>query len=95
MSDRIPSVAVLMSTYNGEKYLREQIDSILNQSEVDIQLVIRDDGSADGTKKILQEYRKNKNITINLDGGQADLCGKDARDTGGTGTVWFESDDCQ
>ena len=64
MSDRIPSVAVLMSTYNGEKYLREQIDSILNQSEVDIQLVIRDDGSADGTKKILQEYRKNKNITI-------------------------------
>lgn len=64
MSDRIPSVAVLMSTYNGEKYLREQIDSILNQSEVDIQLVIRDDGSTDGTKKILKEYRNNKNIII-------------------------------
>lgn len=38
-------IAVIMSTYNGEKYLREQIDSILDQKNVDVELFIRDDGS--------------------------------------------------
>lgn len=49
-------VVVLMSTYNGEKYLKEQIDSILNQSIKNIELIIRDDGSKDSTRKILREY---------------------------------------
>lgn len=51
-------VSVLMSTYNGEKYLREQIDSILNQREVSLKLIVRDDGSSDKTKDILDEYQK-------------------------------------
>lgn len=51
-------VLVLLSTYNGEKYLCEQIDSLLNQKEVDIQILARDDGSSDGTIKILEDYRK-------------------------------------
>ena len=51
-------VAVLMSTYNGEKYLEEQIDSILNQSgEFHVDLWVRDDGSSDSTKDILEQYR--------------------------------------
>lgn len=45
-----------MSTYNGEKYIREQIDSILEQSYQDIELLIRDDGSRDNTLLILKEY---------------------------------------
>ncbi len=49
-------VSVLMSTYNGERYIREQLDSILAQKEVEIFLLIRDDGSTDGTKQILNEY---------------------------------------
>lgn len=49
-------VTVLMSTYNGEKYLKEQIDSVLNQKNVDINLLIRDDGSTDNTINILKEY---------------------------------------
>lgn len=57
MSDsNCPSVAVLMSTYNGEKYLREQVDSILNQKDVDVHLYIRDDGSTDTTLDIVREY---------------------------------------
>lgn len=50
------SVTVLMSTYNGEKYLKEQIDSILNQIGVLVNLIVRDDGSTDKTKTILQSY---------------------------------------
>ncbi len=51
-------VQVLMSTYNGEKYLRQQIDSVLNQSYKNIVLLIRDDGSTDSTVDILKEYSK-------------------------------------
>ena len=42
-----PLVSVAMTTYNGEKYLKEQIDSILNQSYKNIELVICDDCSKD------------------------------------------------
>lgn len=52
-------ITVLMSTYNGEKYLREQIDSILNQKDVEVQLLIRDDGSTDDTINILDAYKYN------------------------------------
>lgn len=59
------SVAVVMSTYNGEKYLREQLDSILAQSGVDVFLFVRDDGSHDGTHDILSEYESNyDNVTV-------------------------------
>lgn len=51
-------VAVIMSTYNGEKYIREQIDSILNQTDVEVELFIRDDGSKDTTVKIIEEYEQ-------------------------------------
>jgi rhamnosyltransferase len=57
-SIRKPRVVVLMSTYNGEQYLREQIDSILTQKGVDVQLIARDDGSKDGTINILEEYQQ-------------------------------------
>ena len=49
-------VAILMSTYNGEKYLKEQIDSILSQTYRDFVLFVRDDGSNDSTVKIIKSY---------------------------------------
>lgn len=56
-------VCVLMSTYNGEKYLNEQIDSILKQKNVEVTLLVRDDGSSDNTINILQEYAKNGKLS--------------------------------
>ena len=50
-------VVVLLSTYNGEKYLREQLNSLINQSYKDVDILVRDDGSSDSTKKILDEYK--------------------------------------
>lgn len=58
------SVQVVMSTYNGEKYLKEQIDSILSQEGVDVRLYIRDDGSSDRTTDILASYQEHKNVKI-------------------------------
>lgn len=56
-------VQVLLSTYNGEKYIKEQIESILNQKEVEISLLIRDDASSDKTIEIIGKLAdKNNNI---------------------------------
>ena len=52
------NVLVLMSTYNGEAYLRKQLDSILHQDKVKVHLMVRDDGSTDHTCDILAEYGK-------------------------------------
>lgn len=57
------SVLVLMSSFNGEKYLREQIDSILSQKGCIVDLLIRDDGSTDITHEILIQYAQIPNVT--------------------------------
>lgn len=49
-------VAILLSTYNGEQYLKDQIESILNQTHQDFTLYIRDDGSTDNTISLLDNY---------------------------------------
>lgn len=51
-----PRVDVLMATYNGAAYLREQIDSVLAQEGVALRLIVRDDGSRDATPAILADY---------------------------------------
>lgn len=59
------TVQVILSSYNGEKYIREQLESILAQKGVEIRLLIRDDGSTDGTRSILSEYEQRfRNITV-------------------------------
>ena len=55
---------VLLATYNGEKYLRKQIDSIFAQEGVEIEIACSDDCSTDGTQDILKEYsEKHKNFS--------------------------------
>lgn len=51
-------IDILIATYNGEKYLREQLDSILNQTYKNIRIVISDDCSKDNTVNILKEYKE-------------------------------------
>ena len=54
---------ILLSTYNGEKYIVSQLDSLLNQKEVDINIMVRDDGSNDNTINIIKNF-KDERITI-------------------------------
>jgi rhamnosyltransferase len=51
-----PKVSVLVSTYNGEKYIGDQLDSLIGQTYKNIHIYIRDDGSKDETYPILQKY---------------------------------------
>ena len=58
-------ISIAMATYNGETFIREQLDSILAQTEKDIEIVICDDASTDSTPKILDEYaRKDSRIRV-------------------------------
>lgn len=54
-------VNILLSTYNGERYLREQLDSLLQQTYQNIVIYVRDDGSKDHTMSIIKEYQKKCN----------------------------------
>lgn len=51
-----PKVNVLLATYNGEKFLRRQLDSVIAQTYDNIDIYIRDDGSSDRTVDIIKEY---------------------------------------
>ena len=59
-------ISILLSTYNGEKYLSEQLDSILQQSYQNFIIYIRDDGSNDNTLNIIMYYVHNFPSKIKL-----------------------------
>ena len=58
-------VSVIMSIYNGARFLRDSIDSILNQTFSDFEFVIINDGSTDDTAKILEEIRDHRIVLLN------------------------------
>lgn len=53
-----PTVQILLATYNGEKFLSQQLDSLLNQTYQDFTVLIRDDNSTDNTLEIINAYQK-------------------------------------
>lgn len=62
--EKVLKILVLMSAYNGEAYIRQQIDSVLAQDiDAQLQLLIRDDGSTDSTQAILEEYQNAGKLT--------------------------------
>lgn len=60
----IKKVAILMSTYNGEKYIEQQLESLFNKTYKNIEIYIRDDGSKDNTVKILEKYEEQGKIKL-------------------------------
>lgn len=68
-----PEVAVLMATYNGESFLQEQLDSLLQQEGVSVTIYVRDDGSTDKTLSILQTFRQKTGKLVLLDSAATQL----------------------
>jgi len=62
-----PKVTVLMPAYNAEKYIREAVTSVLQQSFTDFELLIVNDGSTDGTEKVINSFNDPRIILINQD----------------------------
>lgn len=63
-----PSISVCIATYNGEKYLSQQLDSIILQLQENDEIIISDDGSIDNTKKIAQSFRDRRIKIFDNDG---------------------------
>lgn len=57
------SVSVAMTTYNGDKYLKEQLDSIKNQTYEICEVIICDDGSKDDTEQVVENYINSNNLS--------------------------------
>lgn len=77
-------ILVLMATYNGEKYLQEQLDSIYKQKGIEVDILVRDDGSKDNTISILKDNEKKHSLKwyqgkhCNVQGGFFELMQKAA-----------------
>ena len=59
-----PMISVVMPTYNGEKFIHEAIDSIINQTYSDFEFIIVDDGSTDDTPNIIKRYTDNRIVYV-------------------------------
>ena len=64
-TEELPIISIALCTYNGEKYLEEQLDSLVNQTYPNIEIIAVDDCSHDSTLSILKAYSaKHKNLSI-------------------------------
>ncbi len=57
-------ISICLATYNGEKYLEEQLDSLVNQTYTNIEVIVQDDCSTDNTLDILNNYKNKVNIIV-------------------------------
>ncbi len=67
------SVSVAMATYNGERFIREQLESLAAQQHLPSELVITDDASTDGTVAITEQFAKSAPFTVNIHRGEKRL----------------------
>ena len=62
----MPKVSIVLPVYNVEQYLRETLDSLVNQTLKDIEIICVNDGSTDSSLSILKEYEKMDQIEISI-----------------------------
>ena len=68
-----PNISIAMATYNGERYIREQLDSLSKQTLLPLELVITDDGSKDSTLDIIQDFTKTCSFPVRVHRNQQRL----------------------
>lgn len=89
-------VSVIIPVYNSEQYLRRCLDSVLNQSVQDYEIILIDDGSTDGSLDICNEYaERNRNIKVihKLNGGVSSACNLGIDNSHGKYLMFCDSDD--
>ena len=64
MVERLPAISVCIPTYNGAKYIAQTIESILNQTFTDFEIIVSDDGSLDKTLKIVSSFNDPRIVRI-------------------------------
>ena len=86
-------VSIVISSHNYERYLRQAIDSALNQSHPEIQVVVVDDASTDGSRQILDEYKNIETRLLDRNGGQMRAVNEGYRLARGEVVIFLDADD--
>lgn len=86
-----PKVHILLSTYNGERYLSQQLDSLLSQTYPNITIYIRDDGSKDGTLQIISHYIE---VSLEAPGPEIVLLPSSGKNLGYMSSFWLLLQEC-
>ncbi|MBE0617636.1 MAG: glycosyltransferase [Proteobacteria bacterium] len=88
-----PRVSLITPSYNSGPYLRAAIESVLGQDYPNIEYLVMDGGSTDGTVALLQEFGSRVRWVSERDGGQADAIARGFERTTGTILGWLNADD--
>jgi|GEM_PF-1007835 len=92
-----PFVSVIMNNYNYAEYIAEAVESVINQTYRDFELIIVDDGSTDGSRKILNSYHKKYaefvKVILKGNGGQASALNEGYAASKGDVVCFLDSDD--
>lgn len=91
--DRLPLVTVVTPTFNSERFIARTIESVLAQNYPNIEYIVMDGGSTDGTLAILEKYRNRLQYVSAPDGGAADAINKGFAKSQGSILGWLNSDD--
>ena len=92
----VPLISIIVPIYNAEKYIRECVDSILDQTFIDFQVVLVDDGSTDSSSNICDEYAiKDKRVKVfhKINGGVSSARNLGLKNAQGKYVVFVDSDD--
>ena len=91
-----PLVTAIVTSYNHAEYLDQRMESLLNQTWDNLEIIVIDDCSTDGSREVLEKYRKNKNVKLlflERNGGYANACNLGVKISEGKYVMFAECDD--
>src|SRR5688572_17226614 len=94
MPRQLPSVSIITPSFNHARYVEATIRSVLEQDYPNLQYIVMDGGSTDGTVEILRKYEDRLTWVSEKDAGQADAIRKGFAKATGEVIGWLNSDDC-
>jgi glycosyltransferase involved in cell wall biosynthesis len=89
----IPKISIITPTLNQSGFIRETINSVLSQNYPDLEYIVVDGGSTDGTQDILNDFKGSISWTSESDNGQVDAINKGLRKASGDVIAYLNSDD--
>src|SRR5215208_719446 len=89
---KYPLVSVLISNYNYEGFLREAVNSALNQTYPNVEVVVVDDGSTDNSREVIASYRERVVPVLKENGGQASACNAGFQVSRGEIAIFLDAD---
>ncbi len=87
-------ISIITPSYNQGQFIEETIESVLNQKDADVEMIVMDGGSTDGTLDILKRYSERVKWFSGKDKGQTDAINKGMKIASGDILAYLNSDDC-